>query len=91
MPSEAAPSCLFTALQYRIIKVLWPALEVNYTYWPNGEHENKNQVFLTPTFIIGLLPIRDRVGLTIGVGYQVALTDKPTYNHNFILSARLPF
>ncbi len=80
-----------TSLQYRILKVLWPDVDVNYTYWPNGEHADKSQVFLTPSFIIGRLPIRERVGLTIGIGYQVALTDKPTYNHNFILSARVPF
>jgi hypothetical protein len=85
------PLAINTAFQYRIIKVLWPEMDVNYTYWPNGEHTGLNQVFLTPSFIIGRLPIWDRVGMTIGLGYQVAVSDKPTYNHNFILSARLPF
>jgi hypothetical protein len=66
-------------------------LDVNYTYWPNGEHTGLNQVFLTPSFIIGRLPIWQRVGLTIGLGYQVAVSGKPTYNHNFIVSVRLPF
>jgi hypothetical protein len=80
-----------TAFQYRLIKVLWPELEVNYTYWANGEHTGKEQVFLTPGLIIGRLPIWQRVGLTIGLGYQVALTSDPTFNHNFIVSARLPF
>lgn len=85
------PLQINTALQYRIIKVLWPELDVNYTYWPNGEHTGKNQVFLTPGFLIGRLPIWERLGMTIGLGYQVAVTDKPTYNHNLILSVRLPF
>lgn len=80
-----------TALQYRLIKVLWPEAEVNYTYCPNGEHTGKEQVFLTPGFLIGRLPIWQRVGLTIGLGYQFALTHDPTFNHNFIVSARLPF
>jgi len=80
-----------TALQYRLIKVLWPEMEVNYTYYPNGEHTGKEQVFLTPGFLIGRLPIWERVGLTIGLGYQVALTHDATFNHNFIISARLPF
>lgn len=80
-----------TAFQYRIIKVLWPEVEVNNTYWPNGEHNDKDQIFLTPGFLIGRLPIWERVGLTIGLGYQVALTHDPTFNHNFIVSARLPF
>ncbi|MGD0061618.1 MAG: hypothetical protein ABSD58_19595 [Verrucomicrobiia bacterium] len=85
------PLVLNTAFQYRIVKVLWPEFEVNYTYWPDGEHDGKNQVFLTPGFIIGRLPIWERLGLTIGLGYQVAVTSNPTYNHNVVLSARLPF
>ncbi len=85
------PLVLNTAFQYRIVKVVWPEFEVNYTYWPDGEHDGKNQVFLTPGFIIGRLPIWERLGLTIGLGYQVAVTGNPTYNHNVILSARLPF
>jgi hypothetical protein len=88
---DGTPLQINTAFQYRVIKVLWPEMEVNYTYWPNGEHTGKEQVFLTPGFIIGRLPIWERVGLTIGLGYQVALTDAPTFNHNFIVSARLPF
>jgi hypothetical protein len=62
-----------------------------YTYYFNGEHTGKEQVFLTPGFLIGRLPISGRVGLTIGIGYQVALTHDPTFDHNFIVSARLPF
>jgi hypothetical protein len=85
------PLLINTAFQYRLIKVVWPELDVNYTYWPNGEHTGLNQVFLTPSFIIGRLPIWERVGMTIGLGYQVAVTDKPTYNHNFIVSVRVPF
>jgi hypothetical protein len=85
------PLLINTAFQYRIIKKLWPELDVNYTYWPNGEHTGLNQFFLTPSLIVGRLPIWERVGLTIGVGYQVAVTDRPTYNHNLIVSARVPF
>jgi hypothetical protein len=85
------PLQINTAFQYKIIKVLWPEMDVNYTYWANGEHTGLNQIFLTPSFIIGRLPIWDRVGLTIGLGYQVAVTERPTYNHNLILSVRVPF
>ncbi|HEY3863754.1 MAG TPA: hypothetical protein VGO59_17905 [Verrucomicrobiae bacterium] len=85
------PVLFNTSFQYQLIKVLWPDLDVNYTYWPDGAREGKNQVFLTPSFIIGRLPIWNRVGLTIGLGCQVALTDRPVYNHNFIVSARIPF
>jgi hypothetical protein len=85
------PIQLNTALQYRALKVLWPEFEVNYTYYANGEHTGKNQVFLTPGFLLGRFPIWDRVGVTIGLAYQVAVTYDPTYNHNFLLSMRIPF
>ncbi len=85
------PLQLNTALQYRLAGVLWPEVEVNYTYWGNGEHEGKNQVFLTPGFLLGRFPIWNRVGVTFGLAYQAALTDKPTFNHNFLLSMRIPF
>jgi hypothetical protein len=29
--------------------------------------------------------------MTTGLGCQIAVTDKPTYNHNFIVTARVPF
>jgi hypothetical protein len=66
-------------------------VEVNYTEWPNGEHEGLNQVLITPGLVIGRIPIEGRLGLTIGMGYQVAVTENPRYQNNFILSVRLPF
>ena len=80
-----------TAFQYRICKLFWPELEVNYTWWPNGQREGETQVFLTPGLVIGRIPIHGRAGLTLGAGYQVAVTNHPAYNHNVVLSARVPF
>jgi hypothetical protein len=80
-----------TAFQYRLFRFFWPEFEVNYTWWPNGEHEGLNQVFLTPGLIIGRIPVHDRVGLTFGAGYQIAVTHHPTYNHAVIFSGRIPF
>jgi hypothetical protein len=81
-----------TAFQYRIMKNLWPELEVNYTHWPNGEHEAlANQAFLTPGLVVGKIPLWNRLGLTVGAAYQIAVTSTPLYRHNFILSARFPF
>ncbi len=80
-----------TAFQYRVLKYFWPEFEVNYSWWPNGGREGETQVFLTPGLVIGKIPIHDRVGLTIGAGYQVAVTDRPAYNHSAVLTARLPF
>jgi hypothetical protein len=80
-----------TALQYRVVKVLWPEVEINYTYWPNGGHEGKNQVFITPGLLLGRFPIWERLGLTVGLGAQIAVTERPLYSHSIILTARLPF
>ena len=88
---SGTPLQINAALQYRLVKVLWPEVEINYTYWANGEHAGKNQVVLSPGFLLGRFPIWHRVGATIGLAYQVALTDKPTFNHNFLLSMRIPF
>jgi hypothetical protein len=80
-----------TALQYRLMGLFWPEFEVNYTWWPNGQREGQTQVFLTPGIAVGRIPVYDRVGITIGAGYQVAVTDHPAYNHAAIVSARVPF
>src|SRR5579863_10061933 len=80
-----------TSFQYRLFKILWPEFEVNYTWWPNGEREGQTQVFLTPGLVVGRIPIHDRVGLTVGLGYQVAATYHPAYNHSVILTGRIPF
>jgi hypothetical protein len=80
-----------TALQYRIFKFFWPEFEANYTWWPNGEREGETQVYLTPGLVIRRIPIHDRVGLTLGAGYQVAVTNHPAYNHNVVFSARVSF
>ncbi len=85
------PLTFNTAFQYRVLKKLWPELEVNSTWWPNGERDGKKQVFMTPGIVIGRLPIWKRLGLTVGTGVQIAVTQFRTYDHNWILSVRLPF
>jgi hypothetical protein len=80
-----------TAFQYRIFKYVWPEFEVNYTWWPNGQREGETQIFLTPGIIIGRIPVYERIGITAGFGYQVAVTSRPAYNHAPILTGRIPF
>jgi hypothetical protein len=80
-----------TAFQYRLFEILWPEFEVNYTWWPNGEREGQTQVFLTPGIVVGRIPLYHRVGLTVGAGYQIAVTRHPAYNHGAIFSGRIPF
>ena len=85
------PLLLNTAFQYRVMKNLWPELEVNYIHWPNGKHNGLDQAFITPGLVVGKIPIAGRVGVTFGAGYQVAVTDHPLYRHNFVLTMRIPF
>lgn len=80
-----------TAFQYRIRKYFWPDFETNYTWFAKGKRTGQSQLFLTPGLLIGRIPIHERVGVTIGAGYQVAVTDHPTYHNAVILSARIPF
>jgi hypothetical protein len=42
------PLALNATAQYHVGKLLWPDVELNYTYWPNGTHEGLNQLFITP-------------------------------------------
>jgi hypothetical protein len=78
-------------LQYRIADVLWPEVEANYTYWPNGKNEDLSQLFITPGLVVGKFPIWRRVGVMVGKGCQFAVTDKPLYHRNYALTARFPF
>jgi hypothetical protein len=80
-----------TALQYRLFKYLWPEFETNYTWQSYGAATGQQMLYLTPGIVIGKIPIHDRVGLTFGAGYEAAVTYHRNYNHNVILSARIPF
>jgi len=80
-----------TAFQYRICKYFWPEFETNYTWQSYGGDTGHSTLYLTPGILIGRIPIHDRIGLTFGAGYQVAVTYHEKYNHNVILTARIPF
>jgi hypothetical protein len=47
------PSASNLTAQYRVRKYLCPELEVNSTLWPNGRHDGKKQVFLSPGQVAG--------------------------------------
>ena len=79
------------AFQYRVFRKFWPEMEVNSTWWSNGTKAGKKQVFLTPGIVYGKLPIHKRLGLTLGVGFQIAATHFHAFNHGIILSVRMPF
>ena len=71
------PIALNTAFQYRILKRIWPELEVNYTAWPNGEHNELNQVLITPGLIVGRIPICGSPGIDLRHGLSGGSYAKP--------------
>src|SRR5579875_118193 len=77
--------------QYHLLQILWPELEMNYTYFHQGPYDGKTQVFMTPGILFGRFPIWKRVKFVIGGGMQIAATHFHTYNHGWIFSTRMPF
>lgn len=85
-----------TAFQYHLLDILWPELEVNYEFWPDGTHKGVNQVMLTPGIIFGRFQIgKDSptrpINLIFGVGYQIAVTSNPVVANNFVGTIRITF
>ena len=37
----------------RIAPVFWPEMEVNWTYYANGQRGGLNQIYLTPGVVVG--------------------------------------
>jgi hypothetical protein len=77
--------------QYQMFKKFWPEVELNSTFFQQGDHDGMKQNFVTPGLVIGRLHLWRRVGLSFGGGYQIATTHFHTTNHNAILSVRFPF
>jgi hypothetical protein len=77
--------------QYRLCRKIWPEVELNSTFFQQGDHDGMKQNFVTPGLVIGRLHLTKRVGFTVGGGYQIATTHFHTTNHNAILSVRFPF
>ena len=66
------------AFQYHVLRVLWPELEVNWTYYANGQRGGLNQVYLTPGLEL-LTPSRKHrnhvyQGLSIQAGSEPILS-----------------
>lgn len=81
-----------TTAQVHLWDVMWPEIEFNDTWWPDGVKEGKNQLFVTPGVIFGRFPIYERLKLAVGMGYQLALSPTtPAYKNNVILTVRTPF
>jgi hypothetical protein len=86
------------ALQYHLLKVLWPEFEVNWTYYASGQRGGLNQVFLTPGLVIGRFKLAEGIQFTTGVGYQVAVSPSfrpspltPAYGNAWVFTSRFNF
>jgi len=77
--------------QYRVMKKIWPEVELNTTFFQDGPNDGQKQNFVTPGLVIGRLHLIGRVGCTFGGGFQIATTHFHTSNHNGILTLRFPF
>jgi hypothetical protein len=96
MTSYGDPILWNTAFQYHFMEYFWPELEVNYEYWPNGEHLGLSQVLLTPGIIFGRFKIGQDtptrpVNLIFGAGYQFSVTANPVVYNNVVATARVTF
>jgi hypothetical protein len=85
-----------TTFQYHLWQYFWPELEVNYVFWPNGEHQGLSQVLLTPGIIFGRFQIGNSsptrpINLIMGAGYQFAVTGDPVIQNNIVATVRVTF
>jgi hypothetical protein len=77
--------------QFHVMSKLWPELEVNQSWFSGGKNDGKEQTFLTPGVVLGRTALTDRLGLTVGAGVQIAVSQFHTSDHNIIFSLRFPF
>jgi len=96
MANYGDPFLWNTTFQYHFMQYFWPELEVNYEYWPNGEHQGLSQVLLTPGIIFGRFKIgmdspTRPINLIFGAGYQIAVTPNPVTSNNWVATARITF
>lgn len=85
-----------TSFQYYFMQYFWPELEVNYEYWPDGEHHGLSQVLLTPGIIFGRFKIgmdspTRPINLIFGAGHQFAVTSNPVVRDNWVATVRVTF
>ena len=92
-----------TVAQYRLGKTgigrfVWPEFEANTTFFKGGANDGKTQSFATPGIVVGRIPLTHdasgkprRLGATLGVGEQIAMTRFHTANHYTVLTFRVPF
>jgi len=81
--------------QYRIHKRFWPEIESNSTFFHGGPNDGRVQNFVSPGLVVSPLKLtrdpKNRLGIILGIGEQIATTHFHLYNHALILDARFVF
>ncbi len=70
---------------------LWPEFEVSWVSYPNGLSSGQQQVYLTPGINIGRFQIGEHVFLVVGAGYQFAATSERAFDHQWLVTMRVPY
>ena len=86
------------SFQYWLRPYFWPEFEVQNIYFVDGPHGGKNQVLLTPGIMFGRFRLYDRLKLSFGIGYQIAVAPPetrvatlPLYRNSPIFTVRFSF
>ena len=80
-----------TALQAHVLEKLWPELEANYTHYQDGPNDGRHQLAMTAGVVAGRFEFSRRVRVILGGGYQRAISTFKTFNHTWLVTARLAF
>lgn len=73
------------------ISTLWPELETSWMSFPNGENDGQQQLYLTVGFLAGRFNLGGYFHFVLGMGYQFAVTPSRMYNHQYLISMRIPY
>lgn len=70
---------------------LWPELETTWFAYPNGENRGQQQLYLTPGIIAGRFKLTEHLWFVLGTGFQIAVTHARTFNHQWLVTMRIPY
>jgi hypothetical protein len=88
--ARGSPLSWNTAFQGHVGR-LWPELEVNYTYFKDGPNDGRSQTALAAGVVAGRFELSHRMRFIIGGAYQKVVSSFKTFNHTWLLTARLAF
>ena len=86
------------ALQYHAARYVWPELEANWQGANGGSRAGESLLYLTAGVMLSRFPLSERTGMSVGAGYQAAVSPHPRlgpltppYERAWILTSRLSF